>query len=85
LLRRCISTSAHLSLSQPPSSLLSLRYRPSTLAEESSEKKKRQKKSIFIYCTTFKKNKSGSDFQQIQIWNNRSQKQKKNYPTAGTQ
>jgi hypothetical protein len=40
-------------------------------------RKKRQKKSIFIYGTTFKKNESGSDFQQIQIWNDRSQKQKK--------
>ncbi len=42
-------------------------------------RKIRQKKSIFIYGTTFKKNKSGSNFQQIQIWNNRSQEQKKNY------
>jgi len=42
-------------------------------------KKKRQKKSIFIYGTTFKKNESGRDFQRVQIWNDRSQKQKKNY------
>jgi hypothetical protein len=42
-------------------------------------RKKRQKKSIFIYGTFFKKNKSGSNFQQIQIWNDCSQKQKKNY------
>ncbi len=42
-------------------------------------RKKRQKKSIFIYGTTFKKNESGSNFQRIQIWNDRSQKQKKNY------
>jgi hypothetical protein len=42
-------------------------------------KKKRQKKSIFIYGTTLKKNESGRDFQQGQIWNDRSQKQKKNY------
>jgi hypothetical protein len=42
-------------------------------------RKKRQKKSIFIYGTTFKKNESGSNIQQIQIWNDRSQKQKKNY------
>jgi hypothetical protein len=42
-------------------------------------RKKRQKKSIFIYGTIFKKNESGSDFQRIQIWNDRSQKQKKNY------
>jgi hypothetical protein len=42
-------------------------------------RKKRQKKYIFIYGTTFKKNESGSNFQQIQIWNDRSQKQKKNY------
>jgi hypothetical protein len=42
-------------------------------------RKKRQKKSIFIYGTTFKKNESGSDFQQIQIWNDCSQKQKKNH------
>jgi hypothetical protein len=39
-------------------------------------RKKRQKKAIFIYGTTFKKNESGSDFQQIQIWNDCSQKQK---------
>ena len=42
-------------------------------------RKKRQKKSIFIYGTTFKKNESGRDFQRGQIWNDRSQKQKKNY------
>ena len=42
-------------------------------------KKKRQKKSIFIYGTTFKKNESCRDFQRGQIWNDRSQKQKKNY------
>ncbi len=42
-------------------------------------KKKRQKKSIFIYHTTFKKNESGRDFQRGQIWNDRSLKQKKNY------
>ncbi len=50
-------------------------------------RKKRQKKSIFIYGTTFKKNESGSNFQQIQIWNDCSQNQKKNYgrqPMAGT-
>jgi hypothetical protein len=44
-----------------------------------TEKKKRQKKSIFIYGTTFKKNESGRDFQRVQIWNDRSQKQKMNY------
>jgi len=44
-----------------------------------AEKKKRQKKSIFIYGTTFKKNESGRDFQRVQIWHDRSQKQKKNY------
>jgi hypothetical protein len=42
-------------------------------------RKKRQKKCIFIYGTTFKKNESGSNIQQIQIWNDHSQKQKKNY------
>jgi hypothetical protein len=42
------------------------------------EKKNRQKKSFFIYGTTFKKNESGRDFQRGQIWNDRSQKQKKN-------
>ena len=42
-------------------------------------RKKRQKKSIFIYGTTFKKNESGRDFQRGQIWNDRSQKPKKNY------
>jgi hypothetical protein len=43
-------------------------------------RKKRQKKSsiLIFMATTFKKNESGSDFQQIQIWNDRSQKQKKN-------
>jgi hypothetical protein len=46
-------------------------------------RKKRHKKSIFIYGTTFKKNESGSDFQRIQTWNDRSQKQKR--ITAGTQ
>ncbi len=40
------------------------------------KRKKRQKKSIFIYG---KKNEFGSNFQQIQICNNCSQKQKKNY------
>jgi hypothetical protein len=30
-------------------------------------KKKRQKKSIFIYGTTFQKNESGRDFQRFQI------------------
>jgi hypothetical protein len=40
-------------------------------------KKKRQKKSIFIYGTTFKKNESGRDFQRGQIWNDRSQNKKR--------
>jgi hypothetical protein len=39
-----------------------------------TEKKKRHNKSFFIY---FKKNESGRDFQRGQIWNDRSQKQKK--------
>jgi hypothetical protein len=34
---------------------------------------------FFIYGITFKKNESGRDFQLGQIWNDRSQKQKKNY------
>ncbi len=34
---------------------------------------------LIIYGTTFKKNESGRDFQRGQIWNDRSQKQKKNY------
>ena len=40
-----------------------------------------KKKSVIfiIYGTTFKKNESGQDFQRGQIWNDRSQKQKKNY------
>jgi hypothetical protein len=46
-------------------------------------RKKRQKKSIFIYGTTFKKNESGSDFQRIQIWNTIAHKNKKRI-TAGT-
>jgi hypothetical protein len=81
LLRRCIGTSALLSLSQLPSLLPSLRdcYHPSTLAEESTQKKEKAEKFIFIYGTTFEKNEDGSDFQRIQIWNNCSQKQKKNY------
>jgi hypothetical protein len=49
------------------------------LRRNPKEKKKRQKKSIFIYDTTFKKNESDRDFQRVQIWNDRSQKQKKNY------
>jgi hypothetical protein len=42
-------------------------------------KKRRQKKSIFFYGTTFKKNESGRDFQRVQIWYDRAQKKKKNY------
>jgi hypothetical protein len=49
------------------------------LRRNTFRKKKRQKKSIFIYGTTFKKNESGRDFQRGQIWNDRSHKQKKNY------
>jgi hypothetical protein len=86
LLRRCIGTSPLLSLLQPPSLFPSLCdcYRPSTLAEESIKKKEKAEKSIFIYGTTFKKNESGPDFQQIQIWNDRSQKQKKDLQQAPT-
>jgi hypothetical protein len=51
----------------------------SDLRRNPYRKKKRQKKSFFIYGTTFKKNESGRDFQRGQIWNNRSQKQKKDY------
>ena len=47
------------------------------LRRNTFRKKKRQKKSIFIYGTTFKKNESGRDFQRGQIWNDRSHKQKK--------
>ncbi len=43
------------------------------------EKIKRQKKSFLFMAQLFKKNESGRDFQRGQIWNNRSQKQKKNY------
>jgi hypothetical protein len=49
------------------------------LVEESNQKNEKAEKVIFIYGTTFKKNESGRDFQQVQIWNDRSQKQKKNY------
>jgi len=50
------------------------------LAEESIQKKEKAEKVFFIYGTTFKKKKSGRDFQRGQIWNNNcSQKQKKNY------
>jgi len=49
-------------------------------AEESIQKKeKTEKVNFYIYGTTFKKNESGRDFQRVQIWNDRSQKQKKNY------
>jgi hypothetical protein len=41
-------------------------------------KKEKAEKVFFYLRTTFKKNKSGRDFQQGQIWNDRSQKQKKN-------
>jgi hypothetical protein len=44
-----------------------------------ANKNKKELRQAPIYGTTFKKNESGSDFQRIQIWNNRSQKQKKNY------
>jgi hypothetical protein len=51
LLRRCISTSALLSLLQPPSSLPSLCdcHRPSTLTEESDQKKKKAEKVYFYF------------------------------------
>jgi hypothetical protein len=43
-------------------------------------RRKKRQKSLFLFtATTFKKNKSRSDFQLIQIWNNCSQRQKKNY------
>jgi len=44
-----------------------------------SEKRKGRKSLFLIYGTTFKKNESGRDFQRGQIWNDRSQKPKKNY------
>jgi hypothetical protein len=49
LLHRRIGTSTLLSLSQPPSSLPSLRdcYRPSTLTEESTQKKEKAEKVSF--------------------------------------
>jgi len=43
------------------------------------KKEKAEKVFLFIYGTTFKKNESGRDFQRGQIWNDRSQNQKKNY------
>jgi hypothetical protein len=51
LLRRRIGTSTLLSLSQLPSSLPSLRdcYRPSTLTEESSQKKEKAEKVYFYF------------------------------------
>jgi len=39
--------------------------------------KKEKAEKVFFYGTTFKKNESGRDFQRGQIWNDRSQKQKK--------
>jgi hypothetical protein len=53
LLSRCISTSALLSSLQPPSSLPLLRYRLSTLAEESSEKKEKAEKVYFYLRHNF--------------------------------
>ncbi len=41
--------------------------------------KEKAEKVNFIYGKTFKKNESGRDFQRVQIWNDCSQKQKKNY------
>jgi hypothetical protein len=62
LLRRCIGTSALLSLSQLPSSLPALRdcYRPSTLAEESDQKKKKAEK-VYFYLRHNKLNKANLD------------------------
>jgi hypothetical protein len=81
LLRRPIGISALLSLSQPPSWLPSLHdcNHPSTLTEESIQKKEKAEKFYFNLPHNFEKNESGSDFQRIQIWNDRSQKQKKNF------
>jgi hypothetical protein len=39
-----------------------------------SEERKGRKSLFLFTATTFKKNESGSDFQRIQIWNDRSQK-----------
>ena len=48
--------------------------------QRSPLRRKKRQKSLFLFlATTFKKNKSGSNFQRIQIWNDCSQKQKKNY------
>jgi hypothetical protein len=42
------------------------------LAKESIQKKKKRKRSIFIYGTQeLQHSKSGSNFQQCQIWNDR--------------
>ena len=46
-------------------------------AEESIEKKEKAEK-FYFYGTIFNKNEFSQDFQRGQIWNNRSQKQKKN-------
>jgi hypothetical protein len=40
-------------------------------AEELSQKKRKDRKFLFFTATTLKKYESGSDFQQIQIRNNR--------------
>jgi hypothetical protein len=62
LLRRRISTSALLSLSQPPSSLPLLRdcYCPSTLTEESNQKKKKAEK-VYFYLRHNKLKKENLD------------------------
>ncbi len=39
--------------------------------------KEKAEKSIFIYGTIYQKNESGQDFQRDQIWNDRSQYNKK--------
>ncbi len=49
------------------------------LQRNPSEKRKRQKKSFFIYGTTFKKNESGRDFQQRADLERSLTKTKNNY------
>ncbi len=55
--------------------------RPSTLTEESIQKKKKAEKSLFLFTAQqIEKSESGPSFKGVQIReNDRSQKQKKNY------
>jgi hypothetical protein len=70
---QCCDISLKSNSTSPFSSLEAL------VGESLHRQTKRQKKSTFIYCTIFKKHKSGRDFQRGQIWNDCSQKPNTNY------